>query len=579
MGVVYKARDSLLKNFVAVKMLRAKDMTPEEFLRFQLEAKAAGNLNHPNIVTIYTFGMDENLPYMVMEFVQGESLSSYIQEHGPLTLEEAMPIFTQICDGMSHAHKKGVIHRDLKSSNILLTFKESEPPVVHILDFGIAKIESDDGKVTKTGQILGSPRYMSPEQFAGKRLDARSDVYSLGCIIFETLTGKPPFSDENILNLKRLHESAPIPDPQEVFPDGKFSASIKHLLRKALAKTPASRYQRMSSLKGALLNALYEPDETGEFRLAVATTFRAASQRPMRFSTLLIVLLGAPLLLWRILSTDVQPTKPDRFHGGVSEVTEISRGAVEDFGFPSNTHPNANSTDETAKDVKPDVNGILDLAGSQTTDSIVNNLPTDLKGLYLDGTQISDDGIARIAKKCRQIGKLHLLACPNISDKAMDAISMFPHLTELHISMEKMTSEGIRKLGLLSEVTRLDLQGNPAVTDDSVQYIGRMKSVKYLSLVGTRLSAKGIAKLYPLKLHSLDLTQLRLHDDDLPQFKNIDVDTLNLSQNELTPRALDHLAQFPHVRHILLRRVPDISIEHIEAFEKRSHKSVGREEM
>lgn len=572
MGVVYKARDSLLKNLVAIKMLNTSNLSPELFLRFQLEAKAAGNLAHPNIVTIYTFGMDDDLPYMIMEYVEGTSLSAYLEQNGPMTPEEAMPIFTQICDGMTHAHRKGIVHRDLKTSNILLSFPGAGPPKVHILDFGIAKIETEEGKVTRTGQILGSPRYMSPEQFSGRKLDVRSDVYSMGCIMFETLTGRAPFESDNILTLKQLHETAPIPDPEEVCPSGTFSPSLKSVLRKALAKTPASRYQRMALLKVALLSALNNPDETvGAFRL-VMQSFTAASRRPLIATAMIVALLGVPLLMWKMSDVPADKAPPV----SIDAIKHYASDGHEHYWFPSNTHPNE---DKTARLVKPDQYGILDLAGSTVTDSVLDSVPSDLKGLYLDGTQITDSGLAKVSKRCIGLTKVHLLACENVTDKAIDALVTLGELEELGISTPRMTPEGIKKLAALKAVKYLNLEGNQAVTDEGLAHLSRMKSLAFLNLLGTRVTAKGISALETLHLRSLNLSVLNLKDQDLRHLKNLHVYSLDLGQNPLTGKCFEYLKEFRYVDIVNLKRTPNISVEQIEDFEKHSRITIKREEM
>ncbi len=581
MGVVYKAKDSMLKNFVAVKMLRAHDLTPEEFLRFQIEAKAAGNLNHPNIVTIYTFGMDGNLPYMIMEYFEGTSLSAYIKQHGPLSLPEAMPIFAQICDGMTHAHRKGVLHRDLKSSNILLIKKESGELQVKILDFGIAKIEGDEGNVTKTGLILGSPRYMSPEQFAGSKVDVRSDVYSMGCIIFETLTGKTPYEAENILMLKQMHETSPVPDPKDVCPEREFSDALKVVLRKVLAKTPANRYQKMDHLKAALLSALNNPNSTsGEFRLGVLSPFNTGSKTPLILAITIFVAVLTPLIFLRAPADVPKVESRDRqYSDGVGNLKELTKKEAESYWFPAKVHHNDSKTDDEIKRLKPNAEGVLDLSSSSATDSVMDSLPANLKGVFLDATQVSDVAVGKLVKRCKGLKRLHLLACDNITDRTIDILDALPMLEDLELSSAKITPSGIGKLAKFKKLTDLSLEGCKSVTDDGARAIAKLKKLRNLYLRGTKMTAAGIANFQGLHLRILDISALGLTDDDIAKFKNLDVADLNVSQNQLTPKALDYFAQFPSLTHINLNRTPTISIEEIEAFEKRTRIRVTREEM
>lgn len=210
MGVIYKAWHSSLKKNVAIKILH--QVNQQTVMRFQREAQAASTLRHDNVIAVLDFGAtDEGQPYMVMDFVEGKPLSDLINQRGALPVDSALNIFKQICSGIGHAHGKGVVHRDLKPSNVMLSDPDKWNPHVHIVDFGIAKVlgpeETEAGKLTQTGDVFGSPLYMSPEQCFGKKVDFRSDIYSIGCIMFEVLTGKPPFMGETIMDtmLKQMN--------------------------------------------------------------------------------------------------------------------------------------------------------------------------------------------------------------------------------------------------------------------------------------------------------------------------------------------------------------------------------------
>jgi serine/threonine protein kinase len=206
MGVVYKVRQVAVSKLMAVKRLlasREESINESALRRFQIEAKACFKLNHKNIVKVFDFDPNDGDPFLVMEFVEGVSLSSLIRSKVRLSIESTMEIALQLCDGLAHAHGHNILHRDLKPQNIMYQeirstelFGKEEPPHVKILDFGLAKIfDTADGTartLTKTGEAFGTPLYMSPEQCQGKQLDEKSDIYSLGCVIYECLTGQPP---------------------------------------------------------------------------------------------------------------------------------------------------------------------------------------------------------------------------------------------------------------------------------------------------------------------------------------------------------------------------------------------------
>jgi eukaryotic-like serine/threonine-protein kinase len=227
--------------------------------RFQREAQAAYNLHHENVVAVHEFGVtDEGQPFMVMEFIQGKTLASVIDERGALPLDLCVKIFKQVCSGVAHAHSRGVLHRDLKPSNIMLTDPDSWNPQVRIVDFGIAKVldmaedDTSTGKLTRTGDFVGSPLYMSPEQCLGKNIDLRSDIYSIGCIMYETLTGRAPFIGGTSMEIMLRQMNDLAPTLKEGGGGTSYPAWIERLVARALAKDPNKRFQNVEEMKKAL---------------------------------------------------------------------------------------------------------------------------------------------------------------------------------------------------------------------------------------------------------------------------------------------------------------------------------------
>ena len=256
-GVVYRAVQIHMNKTVALKMLRNDDTTDAAtFKRFQQEAKAASSLNHPNIIQIHDFGvLDGDQAYMVMDFLEGRSLQLVIRER--MSLERFGHIFLQACDALEHAHQQGVIHRDLKPSNLLLINKDDDKDFLVIVDFGLVKLltQEEDQKLTTTGEVVGSPLYMSPEQCRALDVDGRSDIYSIGCVMYQALTGFPPFLGGNPMDTMYQHmtkEPAALNDANK---NTNVPEAVEHLVLKCMAKSPGLRYQTMGQLKTALEQA------------------------------------------------------------------------------------------------------------------------------------------------------------------------------------------------------------------------------------------------------------------------------------------------------------------------------------
>lgn len=251
MGVVYQAHDPQIDRSVALKVLRVDRVVNEEFvLRFFKEAKFIGRLSHPNIVTVYDVGRDHGTIYIAMEYLQGQPLNEVIRS-GRLSVEKIIGIALQVANALGYAHEKGIVHRDIKPSNIILTDEGN----VKLTDFGIARAEdSNAAQQTQTGVILGTPFYMSPEQVMGKRVDGRSDLFSLGVIIYELIVGRKPFKGDHFTAIFRaITDDIPVA-PLKI--DTSIPRSLSDLTMKALSKNPDERFQTGNEMGHALKTCL-----------------------------------------------------------------------------------------------------------------------------------------------------------------------------------------------------------------------------------------------------------------------------------------------------------------------------------
>jgi serine/threonine-protein kinase len=251
MGEVFRGVDMMLEREVAIKFLRPELASQSQVVeRFRSEAVTLAKLNHPNIATLFNFMRQGDSFIMVLEFVRGVSLDNVIQQRGAIPVDQAIPIFCQVLDGIQEAHNYGIIHRDIKPANMMLT----EKGTLKVLDFGIARILGT-ARMTRQGNIIGTIEYMSPEQVRGFETDARSDIYSLGMLLYEMLTARCPFDIQNEFELMKAQiEQYPVP-PRQINPG--IPEAVEQAIWKSIAKDPAQRFQNASEFRSFLLNAGY----------------------------------------------------------------------------------------------------------------------------------------------------------------------------------------------------------------------------------------------------------------------------------------------------------------------------------
>ncbi len=258
MGVVYRAEHVHLKRAVAVKILNKNNVLDErDVRRFKLEAQITSGLNHPSLVQVYDFGFtDDDSPFIVMEYLQGRTLAEILRDAGRVYHHTATCIFVQLCDALAHAHENKLVHRDIKPSNVMIG-GSPQSPSVKLLDLGLSKLmmptpEQED--LTMRGEIFGSPLYMSPEQWLTRPVDERSDMYSMGCLIYETLTGDVPFKGSGFMDtgFKHMNEFPRL--LREICPEAAIPAALEDITLKLLAKNPDHRIQSMVELKQLLLS-------------------------------------------------------------------------------------------------------------------------------------------------------------------------------------------------------------------------------------------------------------------------------------------------------------------------------------
>lgn len=271
MSTVYRARDLTLERNVAIKLLREEFSSDEPFRqRFHQEAKAAASLAHSNIVTVHDFGLDQGRLYIIMEYVPGADLKKLLQQRGRFTVDEALPLLIQACAGLGFAHRAGLIHCDVKPHNLIVTNDNR----LKVTDFGIARALASSASAEKSNVVWGSPQYFSPEQAAGYPPSPASDVYSLGVILYELLTGRLPFLADSAKELARLHREVTPKPPRQYNPA--IPPALDEIILKTLDKEPVARYRTADQL-GRVLMVSNQPEKNKNIQQAKPTAQQSFS--------------------------------------------------------------------------------------------------------------------------------------------------------------------------------------------------------------------------------------------------------------------------------------------------------------
>jgi serine/threonine protein kinase len=514
MGVVCKYRNSTLNKFAAVKMIVSKDLSEAALVRFQREGQAAAKLQHPGIVAVHDLGVTDNGdPYMIMDYYEGETLEQLVKRKYQFSLSQLETIFLQCCEAMQHAHSQGVLHRDLKPSNIMVTNLRSEKLVIKILDFGIAKILDENGEFTTTvGLNAGSPLYMSPEQSQGSPVDARSDIYSLGCVFYATLVGEPPFSGSNPLEIA-LQRQKDKPQAITDIPHLKSCPSnVSNTIMQMLEKDPWKRPQTMRDACNLLQS---KPKAKGGNKNKTITTIAIAT------ILLLCAIAAAVISGYNLHALNTQSDKKSTSDFSLEQISAVMK-----------RHP---ADDPTASRLFPFVRqGASHISRNEAhiTDSDCSALLLDseLRDLSLPQNDITDDGCKTISEIPNLIG-LNLESNTRISDAGLKAISASKTIRFLDLRHTQVTDNGMQYLNRMAQLETLHLDetlitdhalplltrvtklselhiANNAITDNTIETISKMwPNLRRLKVGGAFISARGLDTLKNMpSLEFLSLT-------------------------------------------------------------------------
>ncbi|MFN8551327.1 MAG: protein kinase [Candidatus Obscuribacterales bacterium] len=543
MGIVYKVEQIFLGKELALKTILKGEKSENILRRFQAEARAVFSLHHPNIITVHDFGLlDDDTPFMAMEIVTGKTLGDRLKE-GPLSVDEAIPLFIQICFGLAHAHESGIIHRDIKPNNIMVLDDISwgTEGSIKILDFGIAKLTQHEGgeiqALTRTGEIFGSPFYMSPEQCMGTKIDHRSDIYSLGCVLFESLTGKPPFVGDNAMNTMLMHQRTECPKLQDSITQiGKlqdpathhkthktnFPPALEEIVQTLLTKNPDDRYQSLGlaahdlaalrrgekSNIGAVVNVArpartpaIAPDtvkiKKSSFILMLAATAVLFSSGTAKLSLYLHTI--------KPVSTKTHKSKAsDPFAEPNMPAVDKPRGAykyVASLGDPTD-HAGSETKSNHEKAEK-------DILESTLAEEIQNHSPIffatdyptdktleqfkgykDAQFIELSNCKVTDAGF----KNLRESKILRLVVSGDKDIKSVDEISQLRYLQRLNMTDTGIIDSAMTKLADLPMLDQLDISGCN-ITEKGLLELTKSTSLTQVQLSEKKYDRKFIASL------------------------------------------------------------------------------------
>lgn len=540
MGVVYRVKQVFLNKELALKTIETRSLNDTVLRRFQQEAKTSFSLDHPNIIKVNDFGvLEDGSPFLVMELVSGETLAERIKRLGCLSIDETNSIFIQVCFGLAYAHECGIVHRDIKPSNIMLMkgMPLGTEGSVKIVDFGIAKFVSHEGgeiqSLTRTGEIFGSPLYMSPEQCSGSNVDHRSDVYSLGCVMFEALTGTPPFIAENALTTMMKHQSEPTPTLKEAALGAEFPPALEQIVSRMLAKEPDRRYSNLGVLAHDL-SALKRGDALSKSSVAAATPV-AANTISMPRNTFYALI--ATILVFSAAAG-----------GAVMHVIESAKRSQQNLQIDAKS---LNAPPPTITDVFKDAN-------QQSTVEYLNaqiRSRSKINDLNIAGRIVSDEAIELITTM-HELTKIKMEDC-KLSNESMYKLNQL-NLTNLDLSFSNINDEGI--LGLSDSETLGEIKADDAkLTERSMKAFSKMKSLHLLSLAKVKVSNEGLAYLAKSKrLDTLDLTGATgFNADGLAELASSKLISLNLSGTEFSPSIMKALCRIKSLRRL---RIADTAV-------------------
>lgn len=551
MGQVLRAHDPHLAIDVAIKLLHKNDIDTTA-ARLQREAVAAGKLNHKNIARIMNFGQTaDGEPYMVMEYVQGITLADLIKKESHLQVAQAIDIFIQICSGLQLAHSNNIVHRDLKPSNIMLAENEDKGRrEAKILDFGVAKLDQVSQKLTSTSAIIGSPLYMSPEQASAIDIDTRSDIYSLGCLMFETLTGIVPLKGKTALETISLHRGKAPPLISDIIEHAEFPEKLVDLVNRCLAKLPEQRPQSVKEVSSELNNI---KEEFAQRALSKKASSPRARYTPKTTVKLLLVILAFVSVCGLVVFTPVKFLfdRQDRAKVKIDQKLDTSQKVFDDLIYAQQ--------DKFRKTVESKPTRFYLIAGGG-------------RGLTFEKFAI-DYELSKV-RDYPDLRAVNVRDCMLLKGTGLKYLSN-TNIDQVLMDRTKIQEENLKYLVPMKNLKMVVL-GSNQLSDKGVEILVRNKNLQFVSLASPSLTDRTAELLSTLpNLSQVELTSKNLTDRTVDYLIKKKIFSLGLFGTSVGPDVGIKIAKMPIIREVILTDAKSISLQSLQALNNVGIQNLG----
>lgn len=575
-SVVFEAHDNSLNRNVAIKVLCDTKLELAQVKRFHREAKITSRLVHPNIVSVLDFGITTSgQPFLVLEHITGQTLRELINEHERLGSDEVREIFVGIASAFLYAQKLGVFHRDLKPDNVIVQFDKPSAPVPKIIDFGLAKYaQTSDGFVTQKGALLGTPAYMAPDEANRRPFDTRSEIYTFGCVMFESLVGYPPFEASTPVQMLAKHCNGTPPVVADLIPS--VDLELSRLVERCLRKSPGERFQSFDEIIKILEGQPFSEEvETGR-----ETIHSSQNRKALKvFSSLSLLIIVAVIAGALCLSLIENPAKPD---SAVSRVEtqkpdELASKIMDISEHPSVTYLPATKYIKLKGDFqRKDYDELLKYPSALRLDAvfgqhldpdgfkIVSKLP--LVSVNLSHSD-ADDRVVHILAGIPTLQRV-VLRDTHCTDRGLNDLSSLPVLDELIVDFCHLSDSGVSKLCKASTLRTLSINDNVGhLTHSGLTPLSKLR-LQSFSFNDNEVGEQEIQAISQLSTESISISNCKIGSRIAGNLKNQTVKFLDLTKNEIDIVALGSLLKLASIEAMRLSSSPSLTKTKIDSLKK-----------